>query len=282
MSSSRVSACDIATVALMSHWCVPRVSRLALVAVILALAAILVFQAWATLALRAGGTPLDYALLVPRLIGLPFLFAVVWLIAKSDGHQPKQLFEVPLAIRRVLAAIAIGLLARIAEWSQITARGAFGYLESARLADQVALSFKWECPDATLMFTGALIWLFLVPVTEEFVHRGIIQNAFRHHGRFIAIASATIIFMLFHESRAYATVFVMGTILGTQYWNTKVLWYPIISHATYDGMILIDEYCLQMRWNPGIDSLPAWPAGIIATGLFTAALTAIVRLLRPE
>ncbi len=274
-----MSACELATVSDMSNGYAPSVSRRALVAVTLALTGILFFQAWAVLQLRAAAYPAGYAELLPRFIGLPLLFAAVCLIATSDRQQPMRLFAARVSVRPVLAAIAIGLLARTAEWAQITARGAFGLLEKSRLADAHSFFARWDCPEAALIVTSAIVWLLLVPVTEEFVHRGIVQNAFRHRGRFFAIAAATIIFVLFHPLEAYGTVFVMGVILGVLYWNTQVLWYPIIAHAAYDGMNPIDKLCLKVGWNPAVESLPVLPTGLVATSLVAATLLAIVWLL---
>jgi membrane protease YdiL (CAAX protease family) len=258
----------------------PLVSRRALVAVILLLCFILFLQAWTTLALRAAGYPLPLAEHLPRLVGLPLLFAAAWLIVRSDGQKPAPLFAARLRFPWVLAAVAVGLLARVAEWAQITARGAFGLLPGARAADPLPFALGWNCPDAGVLFLAFVVWLLLVPVTEEFVHRGIVQNAFRPRGAFVAILLSALIFMFAHPPATYPTVLVMGLIFGLQYWNTGVLWYPVLTHAVYDGLIPIDQLCLRLAWNPAVESLPAWQPGLASLGVLVAALVSVVLLLR--
>jgi membrane protease YdiL (CAAX protease family) len=255
------------------------VSRRALVAVILCLCLVLFLQAWGTLQLRAASFPAPLTEHLPRLIGLPLLFVGAWLIVRSDGHQPARLFRGRLHVPLVLAAVAVGLLARVAEWAQITARGAFGLLPGARLADPRSFSAGWDCPDAGVLVLAFLVWVLLVPVTEEFVHRGIIQNAFRARGARAAMLFAALIFMFAHPPASYPTVFVMGLIFGLQYWYTGVLWYPVLTHAVYDGFIPFDQLCLRLAWNPAMESLPAWQPGLVSLAVLVAALFAILRLL---
>jgi membrane protease YdiL (CAAX protease family) len=258
---------------------VPLVSLRALVAVILSLCFVLVLQAWATLRLQAAGYPPPLAEHLPRLVGLPLLFAAAWLIVMSDGQKPAPLFAARLRLPLVLAAVAVGLLARVAEWAQITVRGAFGLLPGARAADPLPFSFGWNCPEAGVLVLAFVVWLLLVPVTEEFLHRGIVQNAFRPRGALVAILLSTLIFMLAHPPASYPTVFVMGMIFGLQYWNTGVLWYPVITHAVYDGLIPLDQLCLRLAWNPAVESLPAWQPGLVSFGILVAALASVLLLL---
>lgn len=257
----------------------PRVSLRALLAVLLCLLCVLFLLAWGTLKLREAGHPVPVAENLPRLLGLPLLFAAAWLIVRSDGHRPLRLFAGRLHGPLVLAAIAIGVLARIAEWAQITARGSFGLLPGARLADPLPFAASWACPEAGVLALAFFVWLFLVPVTEEFIHRGIIQNSFRHRGALAAILLSALIFMFAHPPASYATVLVMGLIFGLQYWNTAVLWYPVITHAVYDGLIPLDEHCLELAWNPPVESLPAWQPGLISTAVFLVALATVGLLL---
>ena len=39
-------------------------------------------------------------------------------------------------------------------------------------------------------------------------------------------------------------VFLMGVVLGTQFWNTRTLWTTIVTHATYNGLVQFDWRCL--------------------------------------
>ena len=114
------------------------------------------------------------------------------------------------------------------------------------------------------------------------MHRGIIQNYFRRRGALAAILLSTLIFMISHPPGTYATAFVMGLILGLQYWKMKVLWYPVLTHAAYDGFIPLDTLCLKLAWNPALEQLPAWGPGLVSVLVLVSAAAAIAfLLLRP-
>jgi hypothetical protein len=51
--------------------------------------------------------------------------------------------------------------------------------------------------------------------------------------------------------------------------NIKTLWAPILTHATYNALTILDWDCLQGKWNP-IEATPA----MIGTGL--VAVTAAI------
>ena len=100
-------------------------------ALVLTLLLVLVVQAWASLRLRELVSHPALAEDLPRLVGLPLLFLLAWLLLRWDRQQPARLFLRLPPARLVVAALAVGVLARAAEWAQLTARGAFGWIAAA-------------------------------------------------------------------------------------------------------------------------------------------------------
>ncbi|HEX5786591.1 MAG TPA: CPBP family intramembrane glutamic endopeptidase [Woeseiaceae bacterium] len=247
-------------------------SRRALIAVLLVLVLILVLQAWAVIAMRRHGYDEAHAHNLSRLAGLPLLFLLAWRILLRDGQMPARLFAATLDVRLVGTAVALGVILRIAEWAMLTARGALGFVPDALAAGPVPFSLGWQCPPPDVLVVGVLAWWLLVPVTEEFIHRGIVQSALANGGKARAIAVATTVFTLAHPPAAWASVFAIGLLFGLLYWNSGVLWYPVIAHAAYDGMIPFDSLCLRLGWNPAAADLPVTAVAVPA--VFIVALSA--------
>lgn len=106
----------------------------------------------------------------------------------------------------------------------------------------------------------AVIFFFLIGVAEEFLFRGIIQNAFHDYfgedtrGHIIkAIVVASVIFGSTHMLNAIspdipfsaaavqaASAIMSGLIFGTIYYRThKCIWFNALLHGLYDGILLI-------------------------------------------
>ena len=256
-----------------------------LAAIALMLLLVLFAQAWASLRLRELVSHPSLAEEIPRLVGLPVLFLLAWLLISRDRQQPARLFRPLPAARLVCAALAVGVLARVAEWAQLTARGAFGWIAAAENAGPADFSADWECPAAAVLVASGLVYCFLVPITEEFIHRGAIQGALAQRGPWVAIAVSATFFALCHPPSAFASVFALGTLFGIQYWNTGILWCPIISHAAYDGFIPFDVLCLKFTWNPPPEALPVLIPGVAASIVFlccSASAIGLVTKMRAE
>lgn len=249
-----------------------------LTALVLTLLLVLVVQAWASLRLRELVSHPALAEDVPRLVGLPLLFLLAWLLIRRDRQQPERLFLRLPPARLVVAALAVGVLARVAEWAQLTARGAFGWVPAAANARPAEFSANWDCPAAPVLVASGLVYCCLIPITEEFVHRGAIQGALAHRGPWIAIVTSAAFFAVCHPPSAFISVFALGTLFGIQYWNTGILWCPIISHAVYDGFIPFDVLCLKLAWNPPPDALPVLIPGVTASVIFACCVAAAICL----
>ncbi len=250
------------------------------VAITLALVFVLFVRSYLLLELRKHGYDTAYAkdlsyLVVPPLLVL-MLFPVLgqhkefisWLLRR---HR--------LTLRLVVSAIALGVLMRVVWWSQLIARVSFGLTTNHNPDALVGPVFHFACPPPQVIGLGFLVMALLVPVMEEVVHRGLIQSALAHKGRVVAVLLSALVFAVFHTPSSYVFVFVMGIVLGVQFWNTQTLWPSVITHATYNGLIQIDWRCLHASWNPRQDELPLlWP-GTVALCLLIISLIAAVSLL---
>ena len=185
-----------------------------------------------------------------------------------------------LTLRLVLAATALGVTMRALWWSQLVAGISFGLTVNDDPVAAVGQSISWNCPPAGALLLGVLVMALLVPLMEEALHRGLVQSALAHRGPVPAVMMSATIFTVFHPPTSYGFVFLMGLILGAQFWLTGSLWATMITHAIYNGLVQFDWRCLQGQWNPPADSLPQTIPGLLALGVLMFSLLASLALLR--
>lgn len=226
------------------------------------------------------GLNAEFARDLSYLIVPPTLALLLWPIIRANKAALLDLFDPrALGVRIVLQAIAIGLLARLAYWCQLVFIVATGLTSSGDPNAVAGPQFTFSCPSPLPLLVGLLVWLLLVPIVEEVVHRGLIQSSLLRHGRRTAILVSALLFTAFHKPEAMPVALIMGIVFAIQFDRSRVLWPCLLTHATYDGLILFDWRCLRGQWNPPADSLPlVQPAAWSLIGLL-AASAAIVLLL---
>jgi membrane protease YdiL (CAAX protease family) len=100
-----------------------------------------------------------------------------------------------------------------------------------------------------------------------------------HTGALPAILISALFFTLLHPPSTFGFVFLMGIVVGMQFWLTGSLWPTMITHATYNACAQLDWRCLQGHWNPAPESLPQLvPGGIALLALATACFLILVLL----
>ena len=259
-------------------------TRRALVAVLLVVVCGMFLMEWAHVVLRARLANDDYARYWSRVLFLPVLTLAVWLIVRDHrGHLSAAFSRRGLTLRWILIGAAVGILARLLWWSQVTARAAFGLLPSASAAPAEPLQLGYACPEWPLLLLAGLHWFVLVPVVEEFVHRGVVQSALARHGAAVSILGASLFFAAMHVPENHAWAFAFGIVFGAMYWRCGSLWPPIITHSVYDGLRLFDWICLRIRWNPDPADLPLTALGIgctVTAAACAAGIAALVVVLR--
>lgn len=257
-----------------------RISVRKLLAIILVLVFVFFVRAWLQLELRAQGLDVDFSKDLSYLIVMPalalMLLPIMW---HHRDFLPRLLSRRQLTVRLALSAIALGLVMRTIFWSQLVARVSFGLARDTDPGAVIGPAFSFACPPPQVIGLGVLVMALLVPVIEEVLNRGVIQSAFVHNGRTRAVFMSAIVFTLFHTPSSYAFVFVMGIVLGLQFWNTQTLWASIITHTTYNGLTQLDWRCLRGSWNPTAERLPALVPGFVALGVLVAASGCAIWLL---
>ena len=235
--------------------------------------AILIFQTFALFAqaflqgrLQEGGLDQLSARDLSYLIVPPLLAALMFTILKANKEfLLRKLNPRTVTVRIVLSAITIGVLARIAWWSQLFLRLSLGVTQNSDPAAAEGPIVTFACPAPGPMLLALLVWVCLIPVTEEIINRGLIQSWLMPRGRVYAVTVSAVIFAVFHPLAAFPLTFVFGIVLGIQFANTKTLWAVIITHATFDLLVLLDWRCLYTVWNPPASDLPM--VGIAAASL---------------
>ncbi len=241
----------------------------------------LVAQAWLSRALQAQGYEQALAHYLAYLVVPPILLLVLApVLLEHRDFLPRLFRRNALTLRLVLAAVALGVTMRIVWWSQLIARVALGITVNDDPQAIAGPVFSWGCPPMPSLLLGLFVMAALIPVMEESVHRGFVQSAFAHKGPLPAILVSALVFSVFHPPSSYGFVFVLGLVLGAQFWLTGSLWATMISHATYNGLTQFDWRCLHGQWNPPADSLPQLFPGTFALLALVGAMLGIVLLLR--
>lgn len=116
--------------------------------------------------------------------------------------------------------------------------------------EQVAVQNVRHVKDNPLLFgLTAVSIVTLVPLTEEFLFRGLLQSWFKQkfHNATIAIALSSIIFALFHFSKKHgvtniellSSLFLLSCMLGYIYERQRSLWASVGLHGFFNFMSLL-------------------------------------------
>jgi len=257
------------------------ISRTTLIAIFVALTAALVARSVLQVQLLKDGfqshLAADLSYLVVPVVMSCLLFPL-WRTERP--FLAAQLSLSALTWRLVIRALAIGLLLRLTWWCQLIAGTSFGIYQSTDSSANVGPVFSFQCASPAIVVLGLIVMTILVPLIEEVVNRAYVLSTLRRHGILVAILGSALIFAIFHKQSTWAFAFFAGVVLGLQYWSTSSLWPPLVSHATVNGLILIDWRCLSGQWNPRLEDLPVLQPGLIAIGLGVICLGILFVILR--
>ena len=238
-------------------------------AALLALAAALLCRAWLQVTLETAGVDRTFAADLSYFIVPPVLLVLLLPVLHADRGFLRALFRCKTVNARLhLIAVAIGLLLRIAWWSQLVARVSFGWQSSTDPLAIVGPVVNFSCPPAAAMAAGVVVATLLIPPIEELIHRGYVQTRLHSRGPVLAIATSTLLFVVFHRTSGWGLALAGGAVLGTMYWVSGSLWPSIVTHSVVNLEPQITWRCLNLHWNPVADSLPLWSVGMPATLVF--------------
>ncbi len=239
------------------------------VAALLALAAALLCRAWLQVTLETGGFDRTLAANLSYLVVPPVLLVLLLPVLRADrGFLCDLLHPGPVNLSLLLVAAAIGLLLRLAWWSQLVASVSFGWQSSTDPLAIVGPVARFSCPPAASMAVGIVVATLLIPPIEELIHRGYVQTRLHSRGPALAITISTLLFVVFHPTSGWGFALAGGAVLGTMYWTSGSLWPPIVTHSVVNLEPQITWRCLNLHWNPTADTLPLWSVGLPATLVF--------------
>jgi len=223
--------------------------RTSLIAVLLFQVLALFMRAYLRLGLQENGLDQEFANDLSYLIVPPVLAILMLPIIRANLDLLRDALDLRrINIRLVFTAIAIGLLARLIWWLQLVARVLLGLTPDSDPGDIAAPVFTFHCPQPQAMLVALLVFGCLIPIVEEVINRGLIQSWLTPRGTWFAILISATLFAVFHAPGAIPAAFVGGLVFGVQFARTKTLWAPIITHASYDVLIVFDWRCLNGVW----------------------------------
>lgn len=251
----------------------------AILAILLVTIFAMILVAWGTRTLSPYSADTSLNQFASQLLILPLSTAALWLIVRDQKIFLSKLFtRAGLTPKLIVTAFAIGAMIRTIWWALITARASFGLLPQSLEVPPAALTLSYRCPELLLLTLAILNWWLVVPVFEEFVHRGLLLSYFVPKGPVSAVLISAIIFALFHPPNAMVLAFFFGIVIGVLFWNVKSLWPPIIAHATYDGLQVFDWMCMRISWNPDPAAIPLLVPGTFASLVVIFGSAAIIFL----
>lgn len=247
--------------------------------IILFLFAALIAREFLRRKLNEAGIHGDYAGDLSYLVVPPILAVLLWPILRQHADHLREILSFRhLTVRIVLFGFLTGFLVRVAWWSQVVFRGSYGFTQNPNPEAIIGPAWHLHCPPLHVIVLGIVVMAILVPVIEEVTHRGLLLSAFAQRGPVFAIVVSSVLFAMFHAWYSLVFVFLVGLVLGLQYWRTGALWFGIVTHATYNGLSQFDWRCLNIQWNPTPEQLPLHASGIISALLFVLAVALIIWL----
>nr|CAM58087.1 hypothetical protein [uncultured marine microorganism] len=243
--------------------------RAPIVAIMIIQVAALFARAFLETRLIESGEPMTFAQDLSYLVVPPILIVLMNPILRQHGRFLRSLLQRrDLTIRLIVMSMLLGITLRMTYWGGLISFVSFGVLRNSDPNAVVGPVFFFGCPDSNVLALSFIVLSFLIPVTEEIINRGLILQSLLYRGKILAVALSSVLFAVMHDPKAIMLTFIVGLFLAVQTINHKTLWAPLITHATYNGVAVLDLECVSGQWNP-IETSPS----MIGTGLIAPALT---------
>ncbi len=172
-------------------------------------------------------------------------------------YLPKETLGKILGFKKnILKSIAIGILAWLIIFpfifllSQIIDSLLAYFFKIKNLPNQLAVEYMKNALKSPSTFILALFsTLVFAPLVEEYLFRGLLQNFLKSYISVSkAILVSSFIFALFHfapgQKAANLTIvsclFIFSLVLGFLYEKYKTLWAPIVLHATFNFLSILN------------------------------------------
>ena len=117
------------------------------------------------------------------------------------------------------------------------------------------------------MILSSILVIFLAPITEELIHRGIVYEYFKKSGnKMIANIVQASLFAIVHGNMLQILYsFVLGLLLGYIYEKYKSIYAPILTHGFFNATSIINSFIFsdEMANNNLIMTIVCIVSGII-------------------
>ena len=238
-------------------------------------------RSWFQIFLRDAGFNASLAYDLSFFVMLPIAAILTYPILRGNVTAMRQWLRPPVSWRRLIAySVLIGVLLRVIFWAYHTAGAAFGWLYDESYPVIQSPQFTFSCPEPTLLALRILVVATLTPVFEEFVHRGFILHTLLPRGDSLAIVLSAVLFGVMHKPDSIIMAFLIGLPLAVLAMNLRTLWAPIIIHATFNLVAILDWNCLHPNWNPAGTSPQLNVIGSVSVAVMLISLASIFLLLR--
>ena len=255
--------------------------RAPIIAILIIEAAALVARSYLELTLQEKGVAQAFARDLSFFIVPPILAILLFPILRDHKDYLLGLFRFEdLTFKLVLSGIAVGLLMRIAWWSQLVFTGATGITRNHDPNAIVGPIFSFGCPPFVQLLVGISVMAILVPIIEETLNRGLIQSSLAHRGKTQAVLLSSLIFAVAHPSTTIPLALAAGLVMGIQFWNRHTLWFSLMTHSIFNGLAQLDWRCFSGVWNPRTQDPPMLGTSTISLLVFLASVAAIHLLIR--
>ncbi len=248
--------------------------RAPILAIMIIQVAALFARAFLETRLIDSGEPQPFAQDLSYLVVPPILIILMYPILRRNGSYLRSLLRrQDLTVRLIATSVLLGFALRMSFWGGLISFVSFGVLRNTDPNAVVGPVISFGCPDPGILVLSFVVVSFLIPVTEEIIHRGLILQSLLHRGKILAIVPSSALFAIAHDPQAITLAFLGGLFLGLQMINYKTLWATLVTHATYNAMAILDSECVSTRWNP-IDTTSAMVGtGLVATALAVVAMS---------
>jgi membrane protease YdiL (CAAX protease family) len=182
-------------------------------------------------------------------------------------------FRLPPGWRRVLpAAIAAGILLRAAGWCISVGLVHLGFRGDPE-ATAAGPVFWWHCPPGGYLALSVSVLALATPMVEETLSRGLILGGLLARGVRASVPVSAALFAAFHAPHNLAIAFLFGVVAARMMLSSRSLLGPVLAHATFNGLTVLDWDCLNGIWTPASISRLAGLAWLLAAaGLWVATL----------
>lgn len=245
--------------------------RAPIVAIMIFQVAALFTRAFLESRLIDSGEPKAFAQDLSYLVVPPILLILMYPVLRQHWPFLRSLLRrQDLTVRVIALSILFGFSLRMSFWGGLISFTSFGVLRNPDPDAIVGPVVSFGCPDAGVLALSFLVASFLIPVTEEVINRGLILQSLLHRGRILAVVLTSVLFAVMHNPQTIILAFFVGLFLSVQMLNYKTLWGPLITHATYNGVAVLDWECVSGQWNP-LETTPV----MIGTGMIATALAVV-------